>query len=108
MFNAKDLGKQFIKLVQAKDTDLVEDIVDYDGEDTYLLDCYVDDGEATDYASIDELIAKGIDGIETVDTVTVMGSASGDTRCYSNTVTAIVLDDGTKWMDAAYYDLIFA
>ena len=108
MFNVLEIGKEYIKLVQAKDTELVEDIVQYDGKESFLLECYVtecDEG-ATTYANASEL-AERVEGIEIVDTVLVMGNFN-ETRCYSNSVQALVLEDGTKWMDAAFFDLVFA
>jgi hypothetical protein len=109
MFKAQNLGKEFVQLVQVKNTLLKVDVVDYDGEGTHLLEYYTtaseEDGIVRCYASIDEL--ADADGIETVDTLTVMGGYEG-TRCYTNSVTVLVADDGTKWMDLAYNDLIFA
>jgi hypothetical protein len=110
MFNVLEIGKEYIRLIKAKHTDLVEDIVKYDGADSGLLECYVtdcDDNGGNTYANASELVEQ-VEGIEIVDTVLVMGSAQGDTRCYSNSVQALVCEDGTLWMDVAYFDLVFA
>jgi hypothetical protein len=108
MFNILEVGKEYIKLVQAKHTELAEDIVQYDGADSGLLEHYVtecDEG-ATTYADASELADK-VEGTEIVNTVLVMGNFD-EIRCYSNSVQALVLEDGTKWMDAAFFDLVFA
>lgn len=107
MFNILNLGKSYIKLVQAKHTEYVEDLVKYDGENTELLECYITEAEDCTYADAAE-IADKVAYIETVETVAVMGGAYGDTRCYNNSITVLVLEDNTRWMDAEYCDMIFA
>ena len=107
MFVAQNLGKQFIKLTQVKTTDLAEDIIAYDGEHTYLLDCYTLADDAYDTVEAFANIADKIDNVEVVTTVAVFGSSTGDVRCYTNNVQALVLEDGTMYMDEALHDNIF-
>lgn len=104
MFVAQNLGKCFIKLVQARDTELVEDITNYDGERTRLLDYYtVEDYEIVDFADI----VDKVDSVKIVDTVSVHGSFYGEVRCYTDRASVLVLTDGTMWMDEALHDNIF-
>jgi len=104
MFNANDIGREYVKLVLAKDTDLAEDIKNYDGENTYLLDCYVTD-ELDNATSIAQLDVVDIDNVECV---LVMGSGDEGVRCYTKSITVLVTQDEERYMDLAYYDLIFA
>jgi len=104
MFNAQDLGKDYVKLVQAHETDLAEDIVKYDGDGTYLLDCYVtDDLETT--STVEDL---DVVDAENVDCVLVMGTSDGSVRCYTKSITVLVTAEDERYMDLAYYDLVFA
>lgn len=104
MFNAQDLGKDYVKLVQARNTDLAEDIVKYDGADTYLLNCYVTD-ELDNAVTVQQL---DVVDAENVECVLVMGSGDEGVRCYTNSITVLVTADDERYMDLAYYDLVFA
>jgi hypothetical protein len=107
MFNANDLGKSFIKLTLAKDTDLADDIKAYDGDDTYLLNCYTLEADAYDETLDFASIVDSVDRVQVVEAVIVMGSMHGDTRCYTNSVSVLVLKDGTMYMDEALHDEVF-
>jgi len=103
--NTAELGLAFYKLVQAKDSELREEIVAYDGEDTKLLEHYV---IATD--SNDEyIVAENLGKVEIVrvDTVAVIGSSNFEVRCYANIVTAYKDANGSIWMDAELHDEVF-
>jgi len=106
MFKAQDLGKQFIKLALANDTEVREDIMQYDGVDTHLLGCYTLADDAYDtVVEFTEIVDK-VEDVEVVETVAVMGGYEG-TRCYTNSVIVLVLEDGTVYMDEALHDNIF-
>lgn len=96
----------YIKLVKARNTDLAEDIINYDGDDTSLLDCYVTDcvEDSEVYAEITEL---DIAGTTVVETVLVMGSSYGEVRCYNNEVEVVVDNEGNYWMHESKYDEVF-
>ena len=94
----------YIKLVKARDTELAEDIVDYDGESTELLDMYVaaDDGSAFVYK--DKL---GKVDIEEVEVVAVIGESWGGVRCYTNTVDAYRDAAGDLWLAERMFEEVF-
>lgn len=98
----------YIKLVKARNSNLANDIIDYDGEDTVLLDSYVtatdEEGYEEVYADITEL---DIAGNTVVEVVLVMGSGDGDTRCYCNEVEVVVDNDGNIWMHESKYEEVF-
>jgi hypothetical protein len=106
MFTVSNMGQEFYKLVQAKDTDLREDIADYDGDDTELLEHYVLATDDYEYVSC-EASELGTVELVRVDVVAVIGSSGFETRCYSNTVAAYKDAQGTLWMDAELHDEVF-
>jgi hypothetical protein len=94
----------YIKLVKARDTELAEDIVDYDGESTELLDMYVaaDDG--------DDMVYKkklGKVDIEEVEVVAVIGESMGGVRCYTNEVEAYRDAAGDLWLAERMFEEVF-
>lgn len=99
------MGECFYKLVQARNSSLREDIVNYDGEDTYLLDCYV---LATDDSGYENVYSTELGAVEIVrvGTVTVYGSAY-ETRCYGRTTLAYKDAAGNLWMDEQLHDEVF-
>jgi hypothetical protein len=107
MFIAQDLGKQFIKLTQVKNTDIADDVKDYDGDDTALLACYTLNEDAYDTVQDFANIADKIVSVQVVEALAVMGDMSGSTSCYTNNVSVVVLEDGTMYMDYALHDDIF-
>ena len=106
MFNAKELGKCFIKLALVKDTEVAEDVKGYDGEETHLLENYtLADGAYDSVVDFADIVDK-VDAVEVVETLAVHGGYEG-TRCYANLVTVLILEDGTVYMDEALHDNIF-
>jgi hypothetical protein len=94
----------YIKLVKARDTELAEDIVGYDGESTELLDMYVaaDDG--------DDMVYKkklGKVDIEEVEVVAVIGESMGGVRCYTNEVEAYRDAAGDLWLAERMFEEVF-
>lgn len=100
---ANVLGLGFLKLVAARDSDLREDIADYDGDNTELLNCYVLATDNDEYVYADKL---GKVELVRVECVAVIGS-DYETRCYTNTVTAYKDAEGTLWMDEQLHDEVF-
>mgnify|MGYP003349456479 FL=1 len=98
-----NLGTGFYKLQLIRDTELREDVVNYDGADTYLLDCYTLAGDG-DYVFSDNL---GLVTLVRVGTCAVIGSASGEVRCYTHDITAYRDNVGDLWMDAELHDEVF-
>jgi hypothetical protein len=94
----------YIKLVKARDTELAEDIVDYDGEDTELLDMYVaaDDGNDMVYKK-----KLGKVDIEEVEVVVVIGESMGGVRCYTNEVEAYRDAAGDLWLAERMFEEVF-
>jgi hypothetical protein len=94
----------YIKLVKARDTELAEDIVDYDGEDTELLDMYVaaDDGNDMVYKK-----KLGKVDIEEVEVVVVIGESMGGVRCYTNEVEAYRDEAGDLWLAERMFEEVF-
>jgi len=97
----------YMQLILARDSNVAEDLRDYDGDDTRLLDCYVtagcnDDTYEDVYADAEEL---DIAETKTVQTAFVYGGY--ETRCYSNTIQVVVDKQGKVWMDADLYDEVF-
>ena len=94
----------YIKLVKARDTELAEDIVDYDGEDTELLDMYVaaDDGNDMVYKK-----KLGKVDIEEVEVVAVIGESMGGVRCYTNEVEAYRDAAGDLWLAERMFEEVF-
>jgi hypothetical protein len=107
MFAVSDMGLEFYKLVQAKDSDLREDIVDYDGDDTDLLEHYVLATDDCEYVSC-EAQTLGLVHIVHVDAVAVIGESTGGVRCYAKKIAVCKDTDGNIWMDAALEDEVFA
>jgi hypothetical protein len=106
--NTANMGQAFYKLVQAKHSDLRDDITDYDGDDTSLLEHYViaTDEDDCDYVSC-EAAELGTVTLVQVDTVTVVGSCNFETRCYTDKVAAYKDANGSIWMDAELHDDVF-
>jgi hypothetical protein len=98
-----NLGTTFYKLVAIRDTELREDVTNYDGEDTYLLDCYTLAGDG-DYLDKEDL---GVVTLERVGCCAVIGSATGEVRCYVRDITAYRDAQGDLWMDAELHDEVF-
>jgi hypothetical protein len=94
----------YIKLVKARDTELAEDIADYDGEDTELLDMYVaaDDGNDMVYKK-----KLGKVDIEEVEVVAVIGESMGGVRCYTNEVEAYRDAAGDLWLAERMFEEVF-
>ena len=99
-----NLGTGFYKLTKIRDTELCEDVIDYDGKDTFLLDCYTLDGDDTGYVFKEDL---GLVTLVRVGCCAVIGSASGETRCYTHDITAYRDNVGDLWMDAELHDEVF-
>jgi hypothetical protein len=106
MFTVENLGQAFYKLVKAKDSDMRDDIVDYDGEDTDLLEHYVIATDDYDYVSC-EASELGTVEIVQVDAVAVIGECMTGVRCYAKKVAAYKDAQGTLWMDAELHDEVF-
>ena len=108
MFKIENMDLVVYKLVQAKDTDLREDITAYDGDETDLLEHYViaTDEDGFDYVSCDAH-TLGLVDIVHVDTVAVIGENTGGVRCYANKIAVYKDSEGTLWMDADMHDDVF-
>ncbi len=101
MFNTLELNKNYMCLCEARYSDVAEDIVAYDGEDTHLLDFYTLATETTGecvYATVEQ-IADKVEEVEIVDIIAVH-SGIAETRCYARQAQVLVLEDGSKWLDA--------
>ena len=94
----------YIKLVKARDTELAEDIVDYDGEDTELLDMYVAADDGSDMVYKKKL---GKVDIEEVEVVAVIGESTGGVRCYTNEVEAYRDEAGDLWLAERMFEEVF-
>ena len=94
----------YIKLVKARDTELAEDIVDYDGEDTELLDMYVAADDGNDMVYKNKL---GKVDIEEVEVVAVIGESMGGVRCYTNEVEAYRDAAGDLWLAERMFEEVF-
>ena len=94
----------YIKLVKARDTELAEDIVDYDGEDTELLDMYVAADDGSDMVYKKKL---GKVNIEEVEVVAVIGESMGGVRCYTNEVEAYRDAAGDLWLAERMFEEVF-
>ena len=103
--NTANMGQAFYKLVQVKDDELLEAIVDYDGEGTALLNSYV---IATDNDD-DYVFTEKLGAVElvSVNALTVVYSANGGLQCYEQTITAYKDANGSIWMDAELHDDVF-
>jgi len=108
MFTVSNMELEVYKLVQAKHTDLREDIVDYDGDETDLLEHYV---VATDEDGFDCVSCAahtlGLVDIVHVDTVAVIGESTGGVRCYAKKIAAYKDAESNIWMDADMHDEVF-
>jgi hypothetical protein len=95
----------YMKLIKARDTEMAEDIVDYDGEDSELLDMYVtaDEGEA------DSIYKKKLGKVEVeeVEVVVVIGESMGGVRCYTNEVEAYRDEAGDLWLAERMFEEVF-
>ena len=99
-----NLGTGFYKLQLIRDTELREDVISYDGADTHLLDCYTLAGDEMGATFSDNL---GLVRLERVGCCAVIGSASGEVRCYTHDITAYRDNVGDLWMDAELHDEVF-
>ena len=99
-----NLGTGFYKLQLIRDTELREDVISYDGADTDLLDCYTLAGDEMGATFSDNL---GLVRLERVGCCAVIGSASGEVRCYTHDITAYRDNVGDLWMDAELHDEVF-
>jgi len=108
MFTVSNMELEVYKLVQAKDTDLRDDIVDYDGDETDLLEHYViaTDEDDCDYVSC-AAHTLGLVDIVHVDAVAVIGESTGGVRCYARKIAAYKDAEGNIWMDADMHDEVF-
>ena len=106
--NTVNLGLGFYKLVQAKNSNMREDIVGYDGDDTDLLQHYViaTDDDGYDYVSCEASALSTVEVVQ-VNTVAVIGNSNFEVRCYANTITAYRDEAGDFWMDATLHDEVF-
>ena len=106
--DATKMGQTYMLLVKAGMSDLAEDIIAYDGEDSDLLDRYVVE---YCYASEDyiceaaEALGELVD-VE-VETVIVIGDSYGDTRCYEGVAQAKQDVLGRIWLDEQLHDETF-
>ena len=98
-----NLGTGFYKLELIRETELAKDVIDYDGEDTFLLDCYTLAGDG-DYVFKEDL---GLVTLVRVGCVAVIGSIHGEVRCYERDITAYRDAQGDTWMDAELHDEVF-
>lgn len=101
MFNTLELNKNYLCLCEARYSDVAEDIIAYDGENTHLLDFYTLATDASDnavYATVEQ-IADKVEEVEIVDIIAVH-SGMAETRCYARQAQVLVLEDGSKWLDA--------
>jgi hypothetical protein len=94
----------YFKLVKARSTELAADIVDYDGEDTTLLDMYVAADDGSDLVYKDKL---GKVDVEEVTVIAVIGESCGGVRCYTNTVNAYRDAAGELWLAERMYEEVF-
>jgi hypothetical protein len=96
----------YMKLIKARDTEMAGDIVDYDGEDTVLLDMYVtaDEGDA------DSIYKKelGKAEAEAVEVVIVVGASWGGVQCYTDTVEAYRDEAGDLWLAEHQFKEVFS
>ena len=94
----------YMKLIKARDTEMAEDIVDYDGEDTELLDMYVAADDGSDMVYKKKL---GKVDIEEVEVVAVIGESMGGVRCYTNEVEAYRDAAGDLWLAERMFEEVF-
>ena len=104
--NLNNIGKEFFKLEKIGNTDLAQDVIDYDGEDTFLLDCYTLDHVDGEYIcrSRDQL---GNVKLVEINACAVIGEYGGGVRCYERNIQAYEDVDGEMWMDAEFHDEVF-
>jgi len=94
-----------MQLILARDSNVAEDLRDYDGDDTHLLNCYVTAGCNDD--TYEDVYADALDIAETKTVQTVFVYGDYETRCYSKNVQAVVDKEGKVWIDAELYDEVF-
>ena len=99
-----NLGTGFYLLEKLGNTELAKDVIDYDGENTHLLDCYTLAGDDTGPVFKEDL---GLVTMVRVGCCAVIGSASGEVRCYVHDITAYRDNVGDLWMDAELHDEVF-
>jgi len=109
---AYTIAESFVRLVKAKDmndAEYLQELKDYDGEDSRLLEQYVLDcdgnGEYTSVINLETLRAVA-DEVDIVHTVFLYGDAS-DRRCWGNEVQVYLTDTGEVYMDEAFMDNAF-
>ena len=101
MFNTLNLNRSYIQLCVARDSDIAEDVVAYDGEGTHLLNYYTlaTDASGETIRVTVEQIADKVDSIEVEDIIAVH-SNSFETRCYARQAQVLILEDASVWLDA--------
>ena len=102
-----EMGKGFYKLVLARNSELRDDIVNYDGEHTSLLDCYVLDTE--DAGEGDYKFKEYLGKVEIVRVVAVavIGEHSGGVSCYAKETVAYKDEQDRIWLDEQLHDEVF-
>jgi len=108
MLNTLNLNRSYIQLCVARDSDIADDIVAYDGEDTHLLNYYTlaTDASGEVVRVTVEQIADKVDSIEVEDIIAVH-SNSFETRCYARQAQVLILEDASVWLDAELETAIF-
>ena len=110
---AYNIAENFVRLVKAKDmndAEYLQELKDYDGEDSRLLEQYVLDcdgnGEYTSVINLETLRAVA-DEVDIVHTVFLYGSEY-DRRCWGSNVQVYLTETGEVYMDEAHMDTAFA
>lgn len=109
---AYTIAESFVRLVKAKDmtdAEYLQELKDYDGEDSRLLEQYVLDcdgnGEYVSVINLETLRAIA-DEVDIVHTVFLYGDAS-DRRCWGSEVQVYRTETGEVYMDEAFMDNAF-
>jgi hypothetical protein len=108
----RNVGEFYVRLVKIRDMadkEYLQEFIDYDGEDSTLMDAYTVDTHADgEYVTLtrDELNAK-LDSVDTVQTAFMYGDTY-DRRCWGSEVQVYILEDGSVYMDEGLMDEAFA
>jgi hypothetical protein len=109
---AINIAECFVRLVKAKDMSDIEykqELLDYDGGNSKILDNYVldctGDGEYTSVINLETLRSVATD-IDTVQTVFLYGSEF-DRRCWGSAIQVYLTETGEVYMDEAFMDSAF-
>jgi hypothetical protein len=109
---ALDIAENFVRLVKAKDMEDAEykqELLDYDGGNSALLENYVLDcdgnGEYTSVINL-ETLRSIADEVDIVHTVFLYGSEF-DRRCWGSEVQVYLTETGEVYMDEAFMDSAF-